>query len=174
MTPIPAKIDSGLWHQYYFQTERGQVGLAADRRGIARMRPTFERPAMAFDNPDYVDVVIHSYRHGLGLAPGYPPCEEIERKQIGQRDRDRHLATQRGICRLELDHFDDLLVRHKLHKAAMVRVVCAVVLPVPVGAAYVSEIRNEPPSRASNACTWQVMPLGTFHFTTARASRSAR
>ena len=52
MTPIPAKIDSGLWHQYYFQTERGQVGLAADRRGVARMRPTFERPAMAFDNPD--------------------------------------------------------------------------------------------------------------------------
>jgi len=122
MTPIPAKIDSGLWYQYYFQTERGQVGLAADRRGVARMRPTFERPAMAFDNPDYVDVVIHSYRHGLGLAPGYPPYEEIERKQIGQRDRDRHLATQRGICRLELDHFDDLLVRHKLHKAAMVRV----------------------------------------------------
>jgi len=32
MTPIPAKIDSGLWYQYYFQTERGQVGLEADRR----------------------------------------------------------------------------------------------------------------------------------------------
>jgi hypothetical protein len=35
---------------------------------------------MAFDNPDYVDVVIHSYRHRLGLAPGYPPCEDIERR----------------------------------------------------------------------------------------------
>jgi hypothetical protein len=39
---------------------------------------------------------------------------------IGERDRDRHLAAQRGICRLELDHFDNLLVRHELHEAAMV------------------------------------------------------
>jgi hypothetical protein len=50
--------------------------------------------------------------------------------------------------------------------------VCAVVLPVPVGASYLSEIRNPP--RASNACTWLVMPVGTIHVATARASRSAR
>ncbi len=92
MTPIPAKIESGLWYQYYFQTERGRAGLAADRRGVARViwarnspswrfdEATFERTAMAFDNPDYVDVVIHSYRHRLGLAPGYPPYEAIERR----------------------------------------------------------------------------------------------
>jgi hypothetical protein len=48
--------------------------------------------------------------------------------------------------------------------------VCAVVLPVAVGASYVSEIRNEPSSRASNACTWLVMPAGTIHVATARAS----
>ena len=41
---------------------------------------------------------------------------------ISKRDRDRHLATQRGICRLELDHFDNLLVRHELHEVAVVRV----------------------------------------------------
>jgi hypothetical protein len=51
---------------------------------------------------------------------------------------------------------------------------CAVVLPVPVGASYVSEIRNEPPSRASNPCTWLVMPVGTIQVATARASSSAR
>jgi hypothetical protein len=28
--------------------------------------------AKAFDNDDYVDVVIHSYRHRVGLAPGSP------------------------------------------------------------------------------------------------------
>lgn len=50
----------------------------------------------------------------------------------------------------------------------------AVVLPTLFGASYVSEIRNEPPSRASNACTWLVMPVGTIHVATARASRSAR
>jgi pimeloyl-ACP methyl ester carboxylesterase len=96
MTPIAAKIESGLWYQYYFQTERGRAGLAADRRGVARViwtrnspswrfdDATFERTASAFDNPDYVDVVIHSYRHRLGLAPGYPPYEEIEGKLAAQ------------------------------------------------------------------------------------------
>jgi hypothetical protein len=39
----------------------------------------------------------------------------------------------------------------------------AVVFPVPVDASYVREIRSEPPSRSSNACTWLVMPVGTFH-----------
>jgi pimeloyl-ACP methyl ester carboxylesterase len=33
---------------------------------------TLDRAAEAFDNPDYVDVVLHSYRHRLGLAPGHP------------------------------------------------------------------------------------------------------
>jgi pimeloyl-ACP methyl ester carboxylesterase len=95
-TPIPAKIESGLWYQYYFQTERGRAGLEADRRGVARViwernspawrftDETFERTARAFDNPDYVDVVIHSYRHRLGLAPGYAPYDAIERKLADQ------------------------------------------------------------------------------------------
>lgn len=90
--PIPAKIESGLWYQYYFQTERGRAGLVADRRAIASViwernspgwrfsEDTFERTARAFDNPDYVDVVIHSYRHRLGLAPGYAAYASIERK----------------------------------------------------------------------------------------------
>jgi hypothetical protein len=41
---------------------------------------TLERAAVGFDNPDYVDVVLHSYRHRLGLAPSYPPYEQIEKK----------------------------------------------------------------------------------------------
>ena len=96
MTPVPAGIESALWYQYYFQTERGRRGLKADRRGVARViwsrnspswrfdEATFERTALAFDNPDYVEVVIHSYRHRLGLAPGYAPYEEIERKLAAQ------------------------------------------------------------------------------------------
>jgi pimeloyl-ACP methyl ester carboxylesterase len=91
-TPIPARIESGLWYQYYFQTERGRAGLTADRRGIARViwtrnspswtfdDATFERTAAAFDNPDHVDVVIHSYRHRLGLAPGFAAYDDIERR----------------------------------------------------------------------------------------------
>ena len=44
MTPIPAKIELGLWYQYYFQTERGRAGLAADRRGVARVIWTRNSP----------------------------------------------------------------------------------------------------------------------------------
>ena len=32
----------------------------------------FQRSAASWENPDYVDVVIYSYRHRLGRAPGYP------------------------------------------------------------------------------------------------------
>jgi len=90
--PIPAKVESGLWYQYYFQTERGRLGLTADRRGIAKViwtrnsptwnfdDSTLERTAVSFDNPDYVDVVIHSYRHRLGLADGYPAYVDIEKR----------------------------------------------------------------------------------------------
>jgi pimeloyl-ACP methyl ester carboxylesterase len=94
--PIPPSIESGLWYQYYFQTERGRAGLTANRREIARTlwirnspnwrfdEATLHRHASAFDNPDYVDVVIHSYRHRLGLAAGYPPYEDVEKRLAAQ------------------------------------------------------------------------------------------
>jgi pimeloyl-ACP methyl ester carboxylesterase len=94
--PIPAKVEAGLWYQFYFLTERGRVGLTANRRDIARIMwtrnspnwhfddATFDRSARAFDNPDYVDVVIHSYRHRLGLAAGYPEYEELENRLAAQ------------------------------------------------------------------------------------------
>ena len=84
MVPAKPAREVPLWYQYYFQLERGRAGLAADRRGIARILwqqwspnwhfddPAFERTAVAHDNPDYVDVVIHSYRHRFGLADGDP------------------------------------------------------------------------------------------------------
>lgn len=90
--PLPTRVEWGLWYQYYFQTERGRAGLQAHRRDLARVlwknnSPTwhfsdaaFDRAAKAFDNPDYVDIVIHSYRHRLGLAPGYPQYEDAEKK----------------------------------------------------------------------------------------------
>jgi pimeloyl-ACP methyl ester carboxylesterase len=90
--PISPSVESGLWYQYYFQTERGRSGLMANRREIARTLwtrnspnwrfdgATLDRHAKSFDNADYVDVVIHSYRHRLGLAPGYPAYEDVERR----------------------------------------------------------------------------------------------
>jgi pimeloyl-ACP methyl ester carboxylesterase len=38
----------------------------------------------AFDNPDYVEVVLHSYRHRLGHAPGDPAYEDVERLLAAQ------------------------------------------------------------------------------------------
>jgi pimeloyl-ACP methyl ester carboxylesterase len=90
--PAPARIEWGLWYQHYFQSERGRAGLTANRREIARILwennsptwafddATFERSAEAFDNPDFVDVVIHSYRHRMGLADGFARYREVERR----------------------------------------------------------------------------------------------
>jgi len=90
--PIAPSVESGLWYQFYFLTERGRAGLTANRREIARTIWTRNSPnwhfdeaplnrhAGAFDNPDYVDVVIHSYRHRLGHAAGYPAYEDVERR----------------------------------------------------------------------------------------------
>jgi pimeloyl-ACP methyl ester carboxylesterase len=92
MVPAKPQFEVPLWYQYYFQLERGQAGLAANRREIARILwkqwspnwhfddACFERTASAFDNPDYVDVVIHSYRHRFGLADGDPRYAEIQRR----------------------------------------------------------------------------------------------
>lgn len=92
MVPVKPEREVPLWYQYYFQLERGRAGLAVDRRGIARILwrqwspnwdfddATFERAAEAFDNPDYVDVVIHSYRHRFGLADGDPQYAELQRR----------------------------------------------------------------------------------------------
>jgi pimeloyl-ACP methyl ester carboxylesterase len=90
--PLSAQDEARLWHQYYFQTERGRSGLEANRRDIARLvwknnspawrfdEAAFERTAESFDNPDYVDVVIHGYRHRFGNAKGDPQYDEVERK----------------------------------------------------------------------------------------------
>ena len=92
MAPAKPEREVALWYQYYFQLERGRAGLAANRRGIARILwqqwspnwqfddAAFERTAEAHDNPDYVDVVIHSYRHRYGLADGDPQYAELQRR----------------------------------------------------------------------------------------------
>ncbi|CCE05645.1 putative Hydrolase, alpha/beta fold family [Bradyrhizobium sp. STM 3843] len=96
MRPAPVAREVGYWYQWYFQIERGRAGLAASRREIARTLwaqwspnwrfddETFARTAAAFDNPDYVDVVIHSYRHRYGLAEGDPRYAEIENRLAAQ------------------------------------------------------------------------------------------
>jgi pimeloyl-ACP methyl ester carboxylesterase len=92
MVPINPGYEASLWYEYYFQIERGRAGLAANRREIARILweewspdwdfddTTFDRTADAHDNPDYVDVVIHSYRHRFGQASGDPQYADLQRR----------------------------------------------------------------------------------------------
>jgi pimeloyl-ACP methyl ester carboxylesterase len=94
MVPAKPEREVPLWYQYYFQLERGRSGLAANRRGIAKIlwrqwspnwdfdEACFERTAAAHDNPDYVDVVIHSYRHRFGLADGDPQYADLQRRLV--------------------------------------------------------------------------------------------
>lgn len=85
-------LEAVMWYQHLFQTERGRECLASDRRALCKLLwrqwspnwqfddATFERTASSFDNPDFVDVVIHSYRFDFGLAAGDPAFDELERK----------------------------------------------------------------------------------------------
>ena len=43
-------------------------------------RCAFDRTSAAFTNPDHVDIVIHNYRWRLGLAPGEPQYDDVDRK----------------------------------------------------------------------------------------------
>jgi pimeloyl-ACP methyl ester carboxylesterase len=96
--PVAAEQEHRFWYQYYFNTERGRAGLAADRRGLCRLLwqlwspqwaftdAAFETSAAAFDNPDFVDVVIHSYRHRFGGTPGDPAYDALE-AQLAEQPR---------------------------------------------------------------------------------------
>jgi pimeloyl-ACP methyl ester carboxylesterase len=96
--PVAPERERALWYQWYFNTERGRAGLAANRRPLCRLLwelwsptwhftdDTYARTAPSFDNPDFVDVVIHSYRHRNMNAPGEPRFIEVER-QLAKRPK---------------------------------------------------------------------------------------
>jgi pimeloyl-ACP methyl ester carboxylesterase len=88
--PAPPERENPLWYQWYFQTERGRRGLAEFRREIGERlwrqwspswrfsRWDFTRVAASWDTPDFVDVVIHSYRHRHGNAETNASLADIE------------------------------------------------------------------------------------------------
>jgi pimeloyl-ACP methyl ester carboxylesterase len=96
--PASARQERAYWYQWYFNTERGRLGLERNRREICRLLwqdwspgwrfddAAFEQAASAFDNPDFVPVVIHSYRHRHQNAPGDPRFDAIERR-LAERPR---------------------------------------------------------------------------------------
>ena len=89
-SPAPAHSEAHRWYQWYFNTDQGRVGLEKNRRDIVRYLwdtwspkweysdDDFDRSAHSFDNPDFVDITLHSYRHRHMNALGEERFIEIE------------------------------------------------------------------------------------------------
>jgi pimeloyl-ACP methyl ester carboxylesterase len=98
LRPASAEQELRHWYQWYFNTERGRIGLTENRREICKLLWRLWSPnwrfddakyaatAASFDNPDFVDVVIQSYRHRHQNAPGDPALEPIEQALATQPD----------------------------------------------------------------------------------------
>jgi pimeloyl-ACP methyl ester carboxylesterase len=96
LVPDLPENEHRLWYQYYFHSERGRAGLEKDRRAVTHLlwklwsptwnfdEDTFAKSAASFDNPDFVDVVIQSYRHRFGLVEGDPAYAHIEARLAQQ------------------------------------------------------------------------------------------
>jgi len=94
--PEPPGTEVRYWYQYYLHSERGRAGLVRNRDVFCQLlwalwsphwefdQETFARTAAAYTNPDFVDVVVHSYRHRYGLVPGDPAFDRTEARLAGQ------------------------------------------------------------------------------------------
>lgn len=92
LDPLPAVGEWKWWHQFYFSTERGRIGLDRNRKDLARLMwklesptwnfddATFERTAASLNNPDHVAIVVHNYRWRLSLAKGDPRYDHLENR----------------------------------------------------------------------------------------------
>jgi pimeloyl-ACP methyl ester carboxylesterase len=80
------------WYHWFMATPHGTRAIETDRYAFAKMMwdtwspdgwydlVEFDATAKAFDNPDWAEVVLHSYRHRWGHAPAYPECAADEAK----------------------------------------------------------------------------------------------
>ena len=90
--PLPPAAELQWWYQYYFATERGRAGYEKYRRDFSKLiwqiaspkwkfdDATFDRSAAAFENPDHVAIVIHSYRWRLSLVEGESKYDDLENR----------------------------------------------------------------------------------------------
>ncbi len=90
--PLSPEAELSWWYQFYFATERGQLGYAQNREAFAKLiwklaspkwafdDTTFARSAASLQNPDHVAITIHNYRWRLGLAQGETRYDALEQK----------------------------------------------------------------------------------------------
>ena len=96
MEPASPENEYRYWYQYYFHSERGRAGLSTNRFELCKLlwrlwspkwrftEAQYAATARSFGNPDFVDVVIHSYRHRYALVAGDPGVEATEERLAGQ------------------------------------------------------------------------------------------
>ncbi|MTH63390.1 alpha/beta fold hydrolase [Paracoccus shanxieyensis] len=96
--PAPPVKEARYWYMYYFHTERGRFGLTQNRHDLCRYiwslwspswrfdDATWAATALSFENPDFVEIVLHSYRHRFGGISGDPSYDEIEERLSAQPD----------------------------------------------------------------------------------------
>lgn len=90
--PVSPFLEKVMWYQHLFQSARGEDYLHSSCTEIAQLlwdewSPTYKTPTKtkeaffrAFQNPDFVDVVVSVYRHSMGNWPGqqrYARYEQI-------------------------------------------------------------------------------------------------
>jgi len=96
--PAAPQVEAAFWYQWYFNTDRGRAGLAQNRRALCKLLwqqwsptwkfsdATYDQTAPSFDNADFVDCVIHSYRHRNLNAKGDPQFDAVEH-QLAMRPK---------------------------------------------------------------------------------------
>ncbi len=136
--PLSPQMEHRLWYQYYFHGDRGRAGLEQDRAGFCKLlwqlwspswqfdEASYLRSAQSFENPDFVDVTIHSYRHRFGLVPGDEAVQAIEAQLATQpiihvptivlHGRDDGVAPLEGSVRHQR-FFSGRYERHEIDKA---------------------------------------------------------
>ena len=94
--PSNPNIEQRLWYQYFFHSERGRLGLINNRHDFIKYlwqtwSPSwnfndkiYNLSANSFENSDFVDVVIHSYKHRFDIVTGDPKFNKIEQELSNQ------------------------------------------------------------------------------------------
>ena len=92
LKPIEPQKERLHWYWFYLNSERGKAALAQDRSNLCRYlwkdfsptwdfdEATYRQTSSSFDNPDFVDVVLHSYRQRIGAVAGAPSRAPREKR----------------------------------------------------------------------------------------------
>lgn len=96
LAPLPPAVEQRVWHQYFLASPRGRMALEHNRVALCRHfceswspgvpfdEAAFAASTLSFDNPDFVDVVAHSYAHRIGMADGDPRYADIQVRLAGR------------------------------------------------------------------------------------------